>query len=88
MKHPPGVYAGVVCLVIGGTDNLNVGKRVKVISFQGDHSTLGRIWRCTVTEGALVTEYGAVGESADFAQDWLQPLPPITIDPKQLAVSA
>lgn len=69
------VQAGVICEVIGGTDNLNVGKQVKVISLQGQHSQLGNIWRCTVVKGEqLVTEYGAVGISADFAQSWLRPI--------------
>lgn len=78
------IYAGVLCRVIGGTDNLNIGKIVKVISNQGEHSKLGRIWRCTIVEGFLITEYGGVGMAADFAQDWLEPLPPVTAPVKSL----
>lgn len=82
------IYAGVLCRVIGGTDNLNLGKIVRVASNQGEHSTLGRIWRCTVVEGTLITEYGGVGTVADFAQDWLEPLPPIVTPAKQLEETA
>lgn len=71
------ISAGVICKVIGGTDGLNLGKTVKVSSLQGEHSKYGRIWRCTAQDCQLVTEYGAVGIAADFAQDWLEPLPPV-----------
>lgn len=84
MKH----NAGVLCKVIGGTDGLNIGKIVKIASLQGEHSKLGRIWRCAVVAGQLVTEYGAVGVSADFAQDWLEPLLPLTEPEKTLEMQA
>ena len=71
------VAAGVICKVVGGVDGLNIGKTVKVASLQGEHSKYGRIWRCTAQDCQLVTEYGAVGISADFAQSWLEPLPPV-----------
>jgi hypothetical protein len=74
------IYKGVICEVIGGTDNLNIGKTVTVASLQGDHSKYGRIWRCTANNCQLITEYGAVGISADFAQDWLKPIPPLPLD--------
>ena len=82
------VEAGVICRVIGGTDSLNIGKTVKVASFQGEHSKLGRIWRCTAQDCSPITEYGVVGIAADFAQSWLEPLPPVaakTIDLKAVA---
>ena len=82
------IYAGTLCKVIGGTDGLNVGKLVRVVSLQGEHSKLGRIWRCTAENGALVTEYGAVGDAADFAQSWLEPLPPVTAKPTQAQAEA
>jgi len=82
------IYAGAVCLVVGGTDGLNVGKKVRVASLQGEHSKLGRIWRCTAMDSQLVTEYGAIGISADFAQDWLQPIPPVTAKPQQMKEAA
>ena len=75
------VYSGVVCKVIGGVDGLNIGKIVKVASFQGEHSKYGRIWRCTTEGDPLITEYGVVGIAADFAQNWLEPIPPIAAPP-------
>lgn len=75
------VEKGVLCKVVGGVDGLNLGKLVRVASLQGEHSKYGRIWRCTTEGDPLVTEYGAVGISADFAQDWLEPAPPITAPP-------
>ena len=82
------IYAGTLCKVIGGTDGLNLGQIVRVVSLQGEHSRLGRIWRCNSEDGDLITEYGAVGRSADFAQDWLQPIPPLTIKPKPQTTEA
>lgn len=84
MKH----YQGVLCLVIGGTDNLNVGKTVRIASLQGEHSVYGRIWRCTAVDCTIVTEYGAVGVSADFAQDWLEPIDETNTDIKALEKEA
>lgn len=68
----------MLCTVIGGVDGLNIGKRVTAGPVLGEHSKYGTIRRCSVAPGgALVTEYGAVGISADFAEDWLEPvLPP------------
>jgi hypothetical protein len=82
------IYTGVLCRVIGGTDNLNIGKIVRVASLQGEHSVYGRIWRCTTEGELLVTEFGAIGISADFAQDWLEPLPPVTTKPEQERIAA
>lgn len=81
-------YSGALCKVIGGVDGINVGKTVRIASLQGEHSKYGRIWRCTAHECALVTEYGAVGCAADFAQDWLEVIPPIAAKPMQKQVAA
>lgn len=68
---------GDIAEVIGGALGLqNLGKIVEVCSYQGEHSQYGAIWRCRSLEGALITEYGAVGLSADFADDWLRPFVP------------
>lgn len=76
---------GDLAEVIGGALGLqNVGKIVKVASWQGQHSRYGDIWRCVSKTGALVTEYGAVGLSADFADDWLRPLLPEATPKAQL----
>ena len=82
------IYAGALCKVVGGTDGLNLGKTVRVASLQGEHSKLGRIWRCTAVDCEIVTEYGAVGISADFAQAWLEVIPPSTSKPAQMRIAA
>lgn len=68
------IQNGVICRVIGGVDGLNIGRIVQVQTCRGEHSQYGRIWRCTTRGKYLVTEYGAVGLSADFAEDWLEPI--------------
>lgn len=75
MNEP--IKSGDLCEVIGGAlgnSGPNIGKRVTVGQLRGDHSVHGRIWRCR-GEG-LVTEYGALGNEADFGQAWLRKLPP------------
>jgi hypothetical protein len=84
MKH----YAGALCKVVGGVDGLNVGKTVRIESLQGEHSKYGRIWRCTAHGCELITEYGAIGNAADFAQSWLEVIPPIEAKPDQLRAEA
>jgi hypothetical protein len=73
--------AGDRCEVVGGLGrgkSPNVGLRVTVASFQGEHSQLGRIWRCTGDGVQQLTDGGtyAVTGWADFAQSWLRKLPP------------
>lgn len=72
------IERGVICEVISGAngpyDSPNVGKIVEVASLQGEHSEHGRIWRCISSRGDLVSEYGAIGIAADFAQAWLKPM--------------
>lgn len=68
---------GDLAEVIGGALNLtNVGKIVRVMNYRGEHSQYGPIWHCAAEDCELVTEYGGVGIGADFADDWLRPLPP------------
>lgn len=79
MNEP--IKTGDECTVIYGAlgdKGPNIGKRVKVISLRGEHSEHGRIWRCS-GEG-LVTEYGVRGIYMDFAQSWLQKIPPIQVN--------
>lgn len=76
------------CEVISGVfgeQSPNVGKRVTVIEFRGDHSEYGRIWLCAGEN--LTTEYGGVGTEAQFAQSWLKKLPPVTPTPVQKEVN-
>lgn len=64
------IKPGDLAEVINSVDGAAVGQVVTVLSFEGEHSQLGRIWRCQ-SKQTLVTEYGAVGNVADFAEDWL-----------------
>lgn len=64
-----------------GACSPNIGLIVKVLSFRGEHSLYGRIWRCD----AQYVELGQPGVnvppgSGDFAQIWLKKIepPPIT----------
>lgn len=74
------IQAGDLCEVIDGLQGKaspNIGLIVRVLSLQGEHSTLGRIWRCE----AEYAERGQPGVDvppgqADFAQSWLRKLPP------------
>lgn len=75
MSEP--IKVGDICEVVEGALGLkgpNVGKIVTVRALRGEHSKYGRIWQC---EGSgLITEYGAVGNSMDFASSWLKKIPP------------
>lgn len=74
------IKAGDLCKVISGMSgeaSPNIGLVVQVISFRGEHSLHGRIWRC---EAAYV-ELGQPGinspyGTADFAQSWLKKIEP------------
>jgi hypothetical protein len=75
------IKSGDVCIVIDGAmgkDSPNIGKQVTVHGLRGEHSVYGRIWRCAGKD--LVTEYAAKGNSCDFAQSWLQKVPPEPLD--------
>jgi predicted oxidoreductase (fatty acid repression mutant protein) len=58
------IKAGDTCKVIY-PDSANYGKTVKVVSFQGEHSKWGRIWRC---EGKDLEHYKPL--AGKFMQDW------------------
>ncbi len=75
MKNRP-IQAGDLAEVISGMlgpKSPNIGLVVRVNAFVGEHSQLGRIWRCTA-------EYAVRGQpgrdvptgTADFAQSWLR----------------
>jgi hypothetical protein len=73
------ISAGDTC-VVESIDGHAVGRKVRVISLQGQHSKLGNIWRCQSLDGQLVSEYGATGETMDFSASWLQRIDPINTD--------
>jgi hypothetical protein len=66
---------GDLAIVEESIDGLSVGKIVQVVKYIGEHSQYGPIWRCRGKD-QLVTEYGAVGQTADFADSWLRPIRP------------
>ena len=69
------VKQGDLAEVVQSVDGHSVGMIVQVVQFMGEHSQYGPIWRCRSRDD-IVTEYGAVGKTADFADDWLRPLKP------------
>lgn len=87
MSEP--IKAGDLCQVIDGflgKDSPNIGLIVKVMSYVGDHSKFGRIWRCDA-QYAQRAQPGAdvPGGMTDFAQAWLKKLPPEAEPPKAKA---
>mgnify|MGYP003504654704 CR=1 FL=1 len=76
------IKAGDLCEVINGAlgyESPNIGLIVRVLSFAGEHSKHGRIWRCE----AEYTELSQPGikvppGTADFAQSWLKKIEPPT----------
>ena len=80
------IKAGDLCEVVGGLGQRkspNLGLRVTVVCFQGEHSRFGRIWRCAGDGVQQLTDAGtyAVTGVADFAQDWLRLIEPPTLPP-------
>lgn len=93
MKEP--IKSGDMAEVVGGlgrSKSPNLGLRVKVVAFQGEHSQHGRIWTCTGEGVSQLTDAGTyqVTGVADFAQDWLRkiepdaPPPEVTTTDKEL----
>lgn len=70
MKIEPGVLCKVISGALMPSPNLN--KIVTVIEYQGEHTLHGPVWKCSIDNG--ITEYGVVGNSMDFAEDWLEPI--------------
>lgn len=75
------IQAGDDAEVIGGLGqhkSPNLGLRVKVVSLRGEHSRLGRIWRCTGVGIKQLTDAGGYVETgeADFAAVWLRKIEP------------
>ncbi|WP_225784538.1 hypothetical protein [Xenophilus sp. Marseille-Q4582] len=74
------IKAGDICEVINGLGqgrSPNLGLHVKVEYIRGEHSQLGRIWRCTNPEIQQLTDAGTyikVGW-ADYPASWLRKLP-------------
>ena len=80
------VAPGDLAEVIDSVDGLMVGRIVEVLYWAGEHSRLGTIWTCHCKD-ELVTEYGGVGNEADFADGWLRKIEPPQVD-EDIAVPA
>ncbi len=97
MNEP--IKAGDLAEVIDGLEGKaspNLGLVVRVLSYMGDHSKHGRIWRCEAeyavlgqpggkidSEGTFLPGSGITPGIADFAQYWLRKInPPV---PKEAA---
>jgi hypothetical protein len=81
MSEP--IKAGDLAEVIDGAyraKSPNIGKRVKVVSAQGEHSKLGRVWRCTGDN--LMQFDGSRSSWADFPAIWLKKIEPDAPPPK------
>lgn len=79
MREP--IKAGDRCEVIGGLGrdkSPNIGQIVTVVALHGEHSQLGRIWRCTGPNIQQLTDGGTyiVTAWADFAASWLRKIEP------------
>lgn len=79
MSEP--IKAGDLAEVIDGLrgkDSPNLGLVVRVRQLVGEHSKLGRIWRCEAefAERGQVGTDKVPGHMADFAQAWLRKIEP------------
>lgn len=73
------LYKGDVCEVIGAVGrglSPHLGKQVTVESSQGDHSTLGPIWRCSGIDLTSYNDMSFADGSIDFAAAWLRRIDP------------
>lgn len=77
------IQAGDIAEVIQGlgrSKSPNIGKRVSVVSLQGEHSQFGRIWRCTGDGVQQLTDAGTYVTTgwADFPVSWLRKVWPVS----------
>lgn len=63
---------------LGRDKSPNIGKRVRVVSMQGEHSQFGRIWRCTGEGVQQLSDAGTYITTgwADFPATWLRKIEP------------
>lgn len=63
---------------LGRDKSPNIGKRVRVVSLQGEHSQFGRIWRCTGEGVQQLADGGTyvVTGWADLPASWLRKIEP------------
>ena len=86
MSEP--IKAGDLAEVIDGMRGKaspNLGLVVRVLSYEGDHTLYGPIWRCEA-EFAELEQVGSrfTPGTAHFAASWLRKLPPDAKPPEQV----
>lgn len=79
MSEP--IKAGDLCEVIGGLGrgkSPNLGLQVTAMAMRGEHSELGRVWRCQGKGVKQLADSGAYVETgwADFPTAWLRKIEP------------
>lgn len=70
---------GDLAEIIKSIDGASVGAIVQCISYDGDHSQYGPIWKVR-SKSTLCTEYGGVGNEVHVPDDWLRPINPGELD--------
>ena len=84
MKQP--IKAGDLCKVVGGVmraKSPNINKTVMVESHQGEHTTLGVMWRCNIAGAEKLEQFdGSISTVADFPAQWLEKIKPDALPPK------
>ena len=73
---------GDLAIIKRSIEGAAVGKIVQCISYDGDHSQYGPMWKVRAKED-LVTEYGGVGKEVHMPDDWLEPIKPPPLPVKQ-----
>ena len=59
--------------IIQSIDGISVGLIVTCVSYDGDHSQYGPIWK-VASDVEMVSEYGAVGRNMHVPDEWLEPI--------------
>lgn len=73
------ISKGDVCLIVDGVlkqKSPNVGKTVTVQSMQGNHSTLGVVWRCTGPDLTSYNDMKPPDGAVDVPAIWLKRIDP------------
>lgn len=76
------ISKGDVCEVIdavGKASSPHIGKQVTVQSLQGNHSTLGVIWRCTGPDLTSYNDMVPPNGAMDFPAIWLRRIDPMPV---------
>jgi len=74
------VDQGDLAIIVKSPMGHNLSRIVEVLHLQGEHSTLGPVWRIKSKGRALVTEYGGIGPECDCPDAWLRRIPPDDAD--------